>query len=314
MTRYAAATRTRISQRQHADLRPTPTGWRFFPPGSLSPSGPSFTTLLSALQWSELADRRRIMKAKDAPLMPLLNTRTGLPGEIELAGVRTIVYTAGIGSRNDAEYIARRARIARMMTAYGMRDWRFHYGKTPAELSEIDPANYHGTLAYCAAHCADHARFCRENSPPLLVMEDDAEPAWPCSHFVPPPGADRLHIGGDTHGVDLARKLAWRKHPNWRRHGGYLWRPYNRDWFEEAAMLAYHAVLYLTQHAMDTVAAYLPRKSGAVDAVVSELDGRLTVYAAGRCWWWQNDGHNGAWSYDFAPPALRDPRQPKSPP
>lgn len=314
MSHYSDRTAVRISQKQRQDLRPTASGWRFFPNGGLSSLGPPFSTFLEALQWSELADRRRVWKPKDSTFCPLLNSRTGAAGELELAAIPTIVYTAGLGSRRDEEYIARRARLTRILTAYGFQDWRFHYGKTPAELAESDPNQYHGTLAYCAAHCRDHAQFLREHNPPLLVMEDDAEPAWPRSHFVPPAGAARLHIGGDWHGVDLARLLARKNRKDWRRHGRYLWRPYNADWFWEAGMLAFHAVLWLDKTAMLAAADYLQRKTGAVDAVVSELDWKFPAAAPTRCWFWQNDGHNGAWSFDFVPPELRPRGLPKFPP
>jgi hypothetical protein len=296
MSRYAPSTKVRISQRQHYDLRPTPQGWRFFPQGGPRPDGPSFASLIEALQWEKLADRRRFFKPPYMSLAPLLQTRTGAPREICLTDIPTIVYTPAIGGPREHIYSYRRTRIAAMMHLYGFKRWWFHYGLNAAP--------------YCKHHCADHARFCRENDPPLMVMEDDAEPAWPCSHFVPPPDADRLHIGGDNHGISLARLLAIKKDPTWRRHRGYLWKPYNHDWFRQVGMLAYHAVIYLTRRIMDRIADYIPTREGAIDASVAELDHEFNIYAPTRCWWFQNDGHNGQWSFDFAPPELRAKNHP----
>jgi hypothetical protein len=210
--------------------------------------------------------------------------------------VRTIVFTADPPGPKKAEYNSRRRRLSEIFTDYGYTNWRFHFGEP--------------SIPYCKFHCRDHAATCLRYDPPLMVMEDDAEPLWPGSHLVPPTDADRLHIGGDTHGVDLARLLAVKQSMAWRRHRGYVWKPCNRDWFRMAGMLAYHASLYLTRHAMDRIAAYIPTRTGAIDACVAELDGELNVYAPTRCWWWQNDGHNGEWSRDFVPPTLATRRPP----
>lgn len=298
MSRYAAATKIRISQRQQGDLVATPAGWRH-------KSGKLFPTLLDAFQWPGLADGRRVHTAHDQPWMPLLETRTGAAGEIDMRTVRTIVYTVDPDGAKKAAYASRRERLAKILTAYGYTNWRFHFGRTIERFRADHGLAADVPLPYCAPHCEDHATFCREYDPPLMVMEDDAEPLWPGSHLVSPPDADRLHIGGDTHGVSLARLLAVKSAKTWRRHRGYLWQPYNRDWFRQGGMLAYHAVLYLTRHCMDTIAQYVAKRSGAVDASVAELDWKLVAYAPTRCWWWQNDGHNGEWSRNFAPPCLK---------
>ena len=307
MSRYGTATTVRIEQRQRRDLRPVGNGWRFFPNSGPTADGPEFRSFLEALQWRELQSRRRAAKPLTAPICPPLYTRTGAPGELTLNEIPTIVYSADPPGPRGLIYSARRARITEMLTLHGFRNFRFHLGRTLRGPDGCD-------LPYCAAHCRDHAQFCRDNPPPLLLLEDDAEPAFLPTHFTPPPDADRLHIGGDCHGVDLARLLAWKQSRPWRRHKGYLWRAYNRDWFRQAGMLAYHAVLYLSDRIMAAIAEYLPRKTGAVDAVVSELDGSFNVYAPTRSWWWQNDGHNGAWSYDFVPPELRPRNYPPFPP
>ena len=300
MSNYSPKTTVRISQRQRNDLRPSPAGWHFFPRGGPVAAGPLFETLLDALAWPELADRRRFAKPLDGPWAPLIDSKTGRPGELDLRAVRTIVYTPEPGGPREVIYAARRERMTSILNAFGFSNWRFHYGSH--------------CVPYCARHCADHAQFCRVYDPPLFVMEDDAEPAWPCSHLVPPVGADRLHIGGDTHGVELARLLASKTRPDWRRNIGYLWRPYDRDWFWEAGMLAYHAVLYLTRRVMDAVADYVPQRTGAIDASVAELDCRFNVACPTRCWWWQNDGHNGEWSFDFCPPELQPRGYQRNPP
>lgn len=307
MTRYAPATAVRHSQAQFSDLRPCGSQWRFFPNGGSTPLGPPFGSLIEALQWPELAERRKIQKPLDAPFAPLILNRRGVTGELALADIPTIIYSADPPGPRGLLYARRRDRMSLLMAHLGIKTWRFHLGRT---LRGPDGC----TLPYCAAHCADHAQFCRENDPPLLLFEDDAEPAFPCSHLVPPTGADRLHIGADRHGVSLSRLLALKQRKDWRRHKGVLWRPCNRDWYWIAGSLAYHCVLYLTKRCMTAIADYMPGKTGAVDAVVSELDGRFNVAAPVRCWFWQNDGHNGAWSYDYCPRDLRPRDYPPFPP
>ncbi|HUD75924.1 MAG TPA: hypothetical protein VMQ76_12705 [Terracidiphilus sp.] len=275
-----------------------PGGWRFFPFGGPTPEGPLFPDLLAALQWPQLAAARVLHKPLDGPVASLLQTRRGVAGELELASIRTIVYSADPPGPKGEVYGRRRERISNILNGFGFRDWRFHIGETL-------PPSVDRKTCYCSLHCRDHRQFCIDNDPPLLVLEDDAEPAWVPSHFVPPAGADRLHIGGDWHGVDLARLLGNKTRKDWRREHGYLWRPYDKEWFWECGMLAYHACLYLTRRMMDAVADYLPGKTGAVDAVVCELDHRFNVAAPRRCWFWQNDGHNGDWSFQFTPRDLR---------
>ena len=296
VTNYAASTRVRISQKQRSDLRPCGQVWRFFPFGGAVPAGPDFPTLADALTWPELTARRAFAKPFDAPVAPLVPSRTGRPGELSLIDLPTIVNTPDPNGQKGERYRPRRERMIRVLTELGFTNWRFNYGAT--------------SIPYCASHCADQARLLRTMEPPWLFLEDDAEPAWPPSHFVPPIGATRLHIGGDWHGVDLARKLAWRTRRNWRRENGYLWVPYDRDWFFQAGMLAFHAIVWLNRQSAAATADYIEQKQGAVDAVVSELDGRFPAACPTRCWFWQNDGHNGQWSFNFAPPDIR--RQPST--
>ena len=297
----------RASQRQRRDIRFQNGCWRFFPYSANEPAGPEFPTLLDALAWSGLSRARDFSKPNDAPFPPLVAPLTRRPGELELRKIPTIVCTADPPGPRAAIYAARRDRIRRQLDGYGFNNWRFLCGPT----WQFDLPDH---VRDCSPHCTLHSRICAENDPPLLVLEDDAEPAWLPTHFLPPPDADRLHLGGDSHGVDLSRLLALKSGGVWRRHVGYRWQPYSRDWFREAGMLAFHAVLYLSRGIMAKIAEYLRGKTGAVDAVVSELDSQFRVYSPTRCWWWQNDGHNGPWSYDFVPRDLRDPNYPRKPP
>jgi hypothetical protein len=291
MPRYAKANLLRISQRRHTDLRPVAGQWRFFPNGGSEPDGPVFASLLEALAWPDLARRRLRYTPLDQPFRPILDTRTGRPGEIDLRAVRTLIYTAAATGIRGKIFEARRERQTKIMAAYGFSNWQFVYGSS--------------CVPYCARHCADHARFCRENEPPLLVMEDDAEPDQVGTHLVPPIGADRLHIGGNRDGIELGRILATKARPDWRRYRGFVWRYADADWFWQAGMLAYHASLYLTRRVMDAIADYVPRRTGAIDASVAELDYRFNVASPRRVWWWQNDDHNGDCTSWFVPPELR---------
>jgi hypothetical protein len=176
------------------------------------------------------------------------------------------------------------------MNSYGVRRWEFVFGRN------VQP--------YCATHCADHAAICRRYDPPLLVMEDDAEPLHVRAWIEPPAGCDRIHLGGNRDGIRLARVLGYKARHDWRAHRGFLWRPYNADWFWECGMLAYHACLYLTRRIMDRIAEYVPLRTGAIDASVAELDAYYNVAAPTSCWWWQNDGRNGECTRDFVPTPL----------
>jgi len=307
LSHYSPATQIRISQRQRNDLRPTPEGWRFFPFAGDVPAGPTWPTLQGALAWDELAARRRFYKPAGSPIAPPIRSATGRAGELVLNEIPTVIFSADPPGPRAAIYEARRARMNEIMRIHNFKAWRFHIGATLR--TDLPPDQRD-----CSPHCREHAELLNRSEPPLLVLEDDAEPAWVPTHFVPPANADRLHIGGDTHGVDLGRKLAWLAGKHWQRHKGYLWRPHSRDWFWEAGMLAWHAVLWLNGDAMRLAASYLRLKTGAVDAVCCELDGQLNVACPTRCWFWQNDGHNGSWSFDFVPPGLRHPLQGRVPP
>jgi hypothetical protein len=288
----------RISQRQHADLHPVDGHWE-------DSDGQQFPDLLAALAWPGLAKSRIRHAAADSPFAPIRNTYTGRAGEIDMRTTKTIIYTADPPGERRPIYQARRDRLTRILTAYGYTDWRFHFGDIGKYHTGGTETDLPSTPAYCSAHCRDHARFCLENDPPLCVMEDDAEPDQPGTHLVPPPDADRLHIGACYHGVALARRIAWHYERGWRHHKGVLWKYAGPEWYREAGSLAYHCVLYLKKPVMRSIAEYVQKRTGAIDASVAELDGRFKVYAPTRCWWWQNDDHNGNCATEAIPPELR---------
>lgn len=298
MSRYSPKTRVRISQRQNPDLQPVGNEWAHT-------CGRTFPDLLAALAWPGLAAARIRHISAEAPFAPLIASRTGAPGEIDLRNVRTIIYTADPPGERRPIYAARRDRLTRILTAYGYTNWSFHFGASGKYHTGGSETNLPSTPSYCAAHCRDHARFCLENNPPLCVMEDDAEPDRPRSHIVPPPDADRLHLGADYHGVALARQIACHHSRGWKHWRGILWKYHNRDWYREAGSLAYHCVLYLSRRIMDRIANYVCNRTGAIDASVAELDGEYQVYAPTTCWWWQNDDHNGNCAAEAIPPLLR---------
>lgn len=284
MSRYSTNTRVRISQKQHTDLVADGSTW-------WHKAGYAFPDLLAALQWHGLAASRRKYTPHDQPFCPLLDTRTGAPGEVELAAVRTFVYTAAATGLRGEVYESRRRRMAAILTAYGVQHWSFVWGSS--------------CIPYCARHCADHARLMREHDPPILVFEDDAEPAFAGSHLVPPPEAKRLHIGGNRDGISLGRLLALKSGEDWRHYRGFVYKPCNRNWFRQAGMLATHCNLYLDKPTMLEIAEYIVSRSGAIDASIAELDWKIPAFAPTRCWWWQNDGHNGECTSEFVPPELR---------
>ncbi|HTX55251.1 MAG TPA: hypothetical protein VMD08_17740 [Candidatus Baltobacteraceae bacterium] len=265
-------------QRVYASHRLTADGWRLWPRGLIAPVGPAFPTLLDALRWEHLESRVRSNSGSTPAVEPTFELTRDPTAPLHLPDVKTIIYTVPTN-------VMRQSRLAAIMARTGTRDWDFFYGPT--------------RQPYAVWVAAGHEKLLRDNEPPLLILEDDANVDHYRASVSPPEGTKIALLGGAKYGPKKAAIMAYRRGLQPKRRWQMWYTPIDHAWFRPLSMWGSHAYLYLDRQAMldlaDRFAANLARPAGQqenIDTVQSLFMSECPMAAAARPWYYQNDGHN----------------------
>lgn len=262
---------TRTSQRQWNDLRQVGDAWRYWPEGDFAPSGPVFSTLIEALHWPDLPALRAARLRETFGVPKILEYQPALAGRLYLPAIHTIVYTTRWA-------IARQRRIIQILEAFRFSNWSFFFAEK--------------TTPYWRDIPSHHAAFLRENDPPLLILEDDAEVLQFEASLDIPPGTEIAYLGGGRSGDKIGRIETKRAWPQSRPAFGYRYWDESEAWMRIGGMWFSHAILYLEHAVMLDVAARLSASDHAIDTTLARHQWRWNVQCRKIPSFWQNDGHH----------------------
>jgi len=202
-----------------------------------------------------------------------------------LPGVPTVVYTtsAPVGRGPSREW--RRKRIRTALNTFGFREWQFFSG------ASCDP--------YWKQIPLDWAAILREREPPLLILEDDAEPRAFRANLELPACAEIAYLGGFRGGESRGTKNAIAAGLAVRRKFSYSYSEIDSCWFRVFGMWGSHAVLWLSRAAMIEFAELLETLGRPVDSVFAQEQYRRVFACVKMPLFFQNDGHHirDTWQY-----------------
>jgi hypothetical protein len=207
------------------------------------------------------------------------------PGHLYLPGVKTVVYTVDGRCRRGGLHVQRQRRVAQYLTKFGFASWSFFFGR------KADPS-WKSSEGYAAAIVRDWAKLLRENDPPFLILEDDAEPVDFAANLLVAPDCQIAMLGGgrggDRRGTDNA--VADGLRPIMRYRYSYL--PFDEHWFRVFGMWYTHAYLFLCKRAVIDLALCCESAGGAIDTITAREQWRWQVHCRRKPMFWQNDGHH----------------------
>lgn len=204
-----------------------------------------------------------------------------------LPGVRCVVFSAVGGNHQSYNGPGRRERTGRVLAACGWKHWDVAFSRVSM------PYQYGLRSIYASVlGCYD---------PPLLTVEDDIEPREFRANVSPPPDAEICYLGGSRSHLSAGASAALSSGCQWRGKFGYAWKPYDATWFRVAGMLSTHAVLWLDRRRMRECAACWCWLGSHIDWDLAALQAGWRCYCLHVPMFFQNDGHSGPTTWDYAP-------------